>query len=540
MPLTLHNLPREPRTHWRGGALPEPGWLAGYSALIEHFELPVPAPPCLAMIAERHRPTGAADWLVLPRRRKPENTLRAHLELALKVEGVRLSVLSALFGVVPAQELAAWVTSAPTGKYVRRVWFLYEWLTGEQLPLPDLEDRLAAVQAVDPAQQMALPEGELSRRHRVRDNLPGTPQFCPMVRWTPALREQAQRNLSGEARAVVGRTHPDVTARAAAFLLLSDSQSSFAIEGETPPRERMQRWGQAIAEAGATALTARELERLQRIVIGDERFVSMGLRQEGGFIGMRHRHTGEPLPEHISAKPEDVPGLVEGVLAFIKRAQQHAVDPVLVAAVAAFGFVYIHPFEDGNGRVHRWLIHHVLAEAGYNPPELPFPVSAAILRNLTTYRQTLRSYSKPLLPLIAWEPTGRGNVRVLGDTAVYYRYFDATAHAEFLYHCVEETVRYDLPREVAFLEGYDAFVRRVRHVVEMPARTYDLLHRFLRQNGGQLSKRARTKEFAALTDAEAEAIEAIFQESMGALGEDPLGEGPLGEDPPGGSASLRG
>ena len=52
---------------------------------------------------------------------------------------------------------------------------------------------------------MAL-EGELSRRHRVRDNLPGTPQFCPMVRWTPALREQAQRNLSGEARAshVVG------------------------------------------------------------------------------------------------------------------------------------------------------------------------------------------------------------------------------------------------------------------------------------------------------------------------------------------------
>ncbi|HIP51694.1 MAG TPA: hypothetical protein EYG94_06355 [Campylobacterales bacterium] len=30
----------------------------------------------------------------------------------------------------------------------------------------------------------------------------------------------------------------------------------------------------------------------------------------------------------------------------------------------AFSFVYIHPLEDGNGRIHRYLIHHVLAERG--------------------------------------------------------------------------------------------------------------------------------------------------------------------------------
>ena len=40
----------------------------------------------------------------------------------------------------------------------------------------------------------------------------------------------------------------------------------------------------------------------------------------------------------------------------------------------------------------------------------------------------------------------------------------------------------------------------------MPDRTIDLLFRFLHQNGGQLSKRAREQEFAQLTDAEADRI----------------------------------
>ena len=102
---------------------------------------------------------------------------------------------------------------------------------------------------------------------------------------------------------------------------------------------------------------------------------------------------------------------------------------------------------------------------------------------------------------------------MLDDTAPWYRFFDATAHAEFLYACVETTVREDLPREVAFLEAYDRFVEGVQLIVDMPGRTLDLLHRFLGQSGGRLSRRARDKEFAALTDAETQRIEALYAES---------------------------
>lgn len=188
--------------------------------------------------------------------------------------------------------------------------------------------------------------------------------------------------ISRTARAVLGRTYPDVIQRAAAFFMLSDSQASFRIEGERPPASRAARWGRAIAEAGSQPLSLAELERLQRLVIGDTRFVQLGLRDEGGFIGPRNRITGEPISEHVSARAEDLPDLMEGLIAYDTRATQGAVDPVITAAAAAFGFVYIHPFEDGNGRLHRWLIHHILAAADFNPPRLVFPVSSVILREI--------------------------------------------------------------------------------------------------------------------------------------------------------------
>ena len=230
---------------------------------------------------------------------------------------------------------------------------------------------------------------------------------------------------------------------------------------------------------------------------------------------MHDRITQEPIPDHISARPEDLESLLEGIVAYDRRSVPGGIDPVVAAAAIAFGFVYVHPFEDGNGRLHRWLIHHVLANAAYTPPGVAFPVSAAILREAAQYREVLDSYSRPLLDFIEWEATATGNVRVHNKTADYYRYFDATAHAEFLYTCVEQTIVCDLPEEVGYLEAYDRFSHGVQDILDMPNQKIDLLHQFLRQGQGQLSTRARTKEFAALTNAEIKQIEGLYAEYFG-------------------------
>lgn len=451
----------------------------------------------------------------------PEESLADQLEFAVKWEGVSLAVLRALFRRVGPADIVQMVRDKPTGKYTRRIWFLYEWLMDVRLSLPDA-GKVKAVPVVDPELQFAPESGPLSRRHRVRNNLPGTKRFCPMVRRTPELDRYARMRLDAETRQIVGRTPPDIVRRSAQLLAYGDSKASFEIEGEPARQDRRLRWAWATTDAGRRDLTVDELERLQKIVIGDARFVQLGLRTEGGWIGERDRATMDPIPAHISARPEDLPELMQGIVEYAHRSTSTPLDPVVVAAALSFGFVYIHPFEDGNGRLHRWIIHHVLARDGYSPPNLVFPVSVAMLRRITDYRKVLVSYSREVLPLVDWRTTRRHNVEVLNDTADYYRFFDATTHAEFLYKCVEETVTRDLPQEVAYLEGYEEFERRVQEeTADMPERTIALLERFLRRNGGRLPSRAWDREFECLSADEVEQVEEQYKRCFPAAIPDP-------------------
>jgi hypothetical protein len=141
-----------------------------------------------------------------------------------------------------------------------------------------------------------------------------------------------------------------------------------------------------------------------------------------------------------------------------------------------------------------------------------FPVSASILDQIDDYRRVLESYSRPLLDFIEWKPTPKNNVEILNVTADYYRYFDATGQAEFLYECVKDTIDNVIPAEVQYLQNYDEMKGYLDDQFEMPDRMVALLVRFLEQNDGKLSKRARTREFDALTDEEVREIESRYHE----------------------------
>lgn len=74
------------------------------------------------------------------------------------------------------------------------------------------------------------------------------------------------------------------------------------------------------------------------------------------------------------------------------------VDPVCAAAAASFGFVFIHPFEDGNGRIHRFLKHQMLASSGFTPHQMLFPVSAVMMRDRSRYDEILEGFSHRFRP----------------------------------------------------------------------------------------------------------------------------------------------
>jgi hypothetical protein len=310
-----------------------------------------------------------------------------------------------------------------------------------------------------------------------------------------------------------------VVARAASFMLLADSRASFQIEGERPPRNRLERWGRAVLQAGRNQLTLDEIVRLHGVLIEDTRFVRAGLRTEGVFLGQRD-HNGEPLPEFIGARATDLLSLMADMLEANDRMRDDGLDPVLQAAATAFGFVYVHPFEDGNGRLHRCLIHHVLAERKFTPPGMVFPVSSVMLDRINDYRTTLQAHSAPLMPFIDWRPTSGHNVEVLNDTADLYRYYDCTDVAEFLYTCVKRTVEHDLPREIDYLRRHDDALRRIMDAVEMPDRIAENLVMFIRQNKGTLAKKRREGEFSQLQDDEVIQIQNIVADAFAGFDED--------------------
>lgn len=183
-----------------------------------------------------------------------------------------------------------------------------------------------------------------------------------------------------------------------------------------------------------------------------------------------------------------------------------------MAAKIAFGFVFIHPFVDGNGRLHRYIIHHVLSQMGYTEQGIIFPVSASILTHIRDYAKSLESYSHPISNFIDWKPSENNNVEILNDTIDYYRYFDATAQAEFLFYCVNDTLVNVIPNEVEYLKKFDEFKRFIDNKFEMPDNMVSLLVGFLEQGNGTLSLRSRKKEFSALKQKEVEEIETTFKE----------------------------
>jgi hypothetical protein len=188
-------------------------------------------------------------------------------------------------------------------------------------------------------------------------------------------------------------------------------------------------------------------------------------------------------------------------------------DPVIAASILAFGFVFIHPFMDGNGRLHRFLIHDVLSSSGFTPKGIVLPVSAVILANQTEYVHALERFSKSLQARTAYNPD-LPEAPSTGNDALYFRYFDATDQASFLYWALERTVEQDLEQEINYLLGFDTAYAALKNALDWPAHSLDLFIRVVNQNQGILSKTKRQSHFNWMTDDEVKRSEAVVIEAF--------------------------
>ncbi len=439
----------------------------------------------------------------------------AHLEFALKREGLHLQLLRALLPLLPVDQLTAYIQSKPTSAYARRIWFLYEEFSGQRLNLPDVAQG-NYVGLLDPRDYYTGPVSR-SQRHRVNVNLLGNLAFSPMVRRTKVLKNAEAKHLELRCQKVIASIPPELYARALQFLYTKETKSSYAIERETPDQKRAQKFTDALREATQRDYLLKDTLVILQQNIVEPRFVNNGWRDtknEQNYVGRSVSLTEEEI-HFIPPRPQELDELMSAYLEASRSILNSDLHPVIAAAVIAYSFVFLHPFSDGNGRLHRFLIHYVLSFRRFAPDGVVFPISATMLHRPQDYDASLESFSKPLLPLVDYKLDGHGHMTVLNDTRDCYRSVDCTFLAEMLFSFVEETIEKELPAEILFLQQYDTARRLMRDVVDLPNRHADLLVRLCLQGNGTLSKAKRQlPDYAMLKDQEIAGLEAAVIEAF--------------------------
>jgi hypothetical protein len=364
---------------------------------------------------------------------------------------------------------------------------------------------MSYVSAIDESLQFGIGDaGEVNRKFRVRNNLPGTREFCPLIRKTSAILDMQGKDLQARAQETLSHYDPGLIRRAAQYLYLKETRSSYEVEREKPSPGRVQRFVDLLrtAEVGQP-LSQERFAELQNAVL-EARWHELTYRSRQNWVGSYH-HNREVV-DFVPPRPEDVLSLMNGLCAYSDRgrsvaAKGGAIDPVIHAAAVAFGFVFVHPFIDGNGRLHRYLIHEELSALKFTPKGIALPVSAFILANVDQYVEVLEKFSRPRLSRTDFVPPPP-DVPARGNDSVYFRFFDATAQALFLYRALERTVMHDLREEIDYLIAVDRARGRLRNEIDWPGQSLDLFINLVRQGGGTLSKAKRGSQFEWMTDDE--------------------------------------
>jgi len=490
----------------------------GYTALVDRYDLKVIPHYRSSYLAPKGRGyteiTNHHETHVYPKSyalANPDDPL-AHLEFALKYEGVNLEIMGQFFRLIDPNAITHYIAEKPTGKYRRKIWFFYEFLLDRALDLPGASN-CPYVPLLDPKSYYAT-QGTKSPRHAIVNNLLGNVVYCPIIRKTETLLSFEEKQLEKQASALLKGIDPAVLERTTNYLFTKETKSSFGIERIKPDRKKQERFITLLEQANnIPKLDKAQLVELQNAIV-EEQYQDKDYRVTQNYVGELTSTYQEKI-HYISPKPEDIQQLMAGYLAFENNAFTSDVNPVVLAAALAFGFVFLHPFEDGNGRIHRFLIHYVLSKTGFTPVDLIFPVSAVMLKNLKAYDRALETFSKPLLDTInQFELSDSGELTVHEDTAQHYAYLDYTYFTEYLFECIETTIKKDFKEELDFIQRYDKAKSQIQNILDMPDIKVDRIIRCIAQNNGKLGQKMRTTYFSELSDEMVQSIETVVRSTM--------------------------
>lgn len=442
-----------------------------------------------------------------------ETAVFAHLEFALRHEGVDLAALAAVCAGLDPQRLADWINGRPSGKYARKIGFLYEWLTGARLPVDATLIAGAYEPVLDEETYFTGPVINISRWH-VRNNLPGVPEWCPTVhRETLSAVPVGTLDVSAELRAARAHIASELWEEVLKHAHLAEIHASYAIDEQTASADQEAACERALRTASdvpvAERLRNERLIELQGVIFkGTSAIVTYGLRRDDTFVGSTGR-VGLRRVEYPCPAARAVGALLTGLQqSAAERLQAPSIPAVVFAGVVSFGFAFIHPLMEGNGRIHRFLVHAALGERGAREPDTLIPVSAAMLARPGDYGEALRAYSAAVrvtaealagVPYIL-DPTEPFSFARYERVAPLYRYPVLTDQVAYLEGALRHAIETGLIEEAHTVEHLAEVRAQLVGRLGLPEERVALLIRLIRRDGGILSNAERRAQFHDLSE----------------------------------------
>lgn len=455
--------------------------------------------------------------MLVPHKLTPGSTLLQQALFALKHEGVRLDLLATALRRMPPAELVAWVRTMPNGIYGRKLGHLWERL--HQQRLPGLEDTgVAAAYApmFDPGSHFVGPSHR-DARWRIDFNGLGDLGFCPVVRKTPALAALVHKDILGQAQAFADSVGAAMLERTLGWAYLSETEGSFAIEGEVPHENKATAFAALLRRAQTQRpLTEELLAEWQNAAISNPFDRAVQFRTEQNRLQKDAR--GAAGVSYVPPAPELAVELMDGLMRLANQ-RPPSLDALVHAAVVSFAFVFIHPFMDGNGRLSRFLVHHCLGQSGRLPPQFLLPISVAMKKHEADYLQALTAFSKPARQLcqVTWAGDDDYTYDWVDGAGTWFRYMDLTESVTFTLAMAEASLDTHLRKEVEFLGLFDRVQRHINDRHDLRGSDLATLIVTIFQNGGTLSNNRRKRYAERVQPHVLDAIENAVRRAMQGL-----------------------
>jgi hypothetical protein len=466
--------------------------VVGYAYLRDALNLKAFAPKRAAMIKPVTRITLIGDCLAVPQSVAPvQGSMLEHILFALKHEGVNLCILAQALETVSAKQLLNELAKSPNGVFIRKACFLWESFTGQQLEY-SVPVRGGVVALFDPKLYVTGPAVRNSR-WRIDFNGLGSLRYCATVERTPELETLLSLDILGRAKAFMATLPPEMMDRAINWAYLHETRDSFAIEKEEPSEEKSRRFVQLLRQAHeGRELSEDYLVELQNSTVSNPFDKAVLFRHEQNHLhnGLR----GAAGVSYVPPAPDLCRELMEELMTFANQSSKQ-VDPLVAAAVTAFGFVFLHPFMDGNGRLSRFLIHQTLCHSGALENGLLLPVSVAMKHEESNYLAALKDFSHSARDFwnVTWLDADQMSFEFIGHPSIY-RYWDATRCVEFTLQMARRALEVELREETEFLDRYDRVIKAVNQRFDVRGSDLSKLVMMCLDNDGKVSKNRR-KQF---------------------------------------------